>query len=63
MDANAVLLATALALIMVGFLMFEGISIGCISYVVINLLCGKRDKLTPLMYILAALFVCKYIFL
>ena len=88
--------ATAPALIMVGFLMFEGIkdlkfdpdtmtdtlpaylciismplfysisegiSIGCISYVVINLLCGKAKKITPLMYVLAVLFVCKYIFL
>ncbi|MBQ9015467.1 MAG: NCS2 family permease [Firmicutes bacterium] len=88
--------ATAPALIMVGFLMFEGIrdlrfepdnmtdtlpaylciiamplfysisegiSIGCISYVVINLLCGRREKITILMYVLAALFVCKYIFL
>ena len=41
----------------------EGISIGCISYVVINLLCGKAKKITPLMYVLAVLFVCKYIFL
>lgn len=41
----------------------EGIAIGVISYVVINLLCGKSKKITPLMYILAVLFVLKYIFL
>ena len=41
----------------------EGIAIGVISYVVINLICGKHKKITPLMYILAVLFVCKYIFL
>lgn len=41
----------------------EGIAVGVISYVVINLLCGKAKKITPLMYILAVLFVCKYIFL
>lgn len=41
----------------------EGISIGVISFVVINLVCGKAKKITPLMYILAVLFVCKYIFL
>lgn len=41
----------------------EGISVGVISYVVINVICGKAMKITPLMYILAALFVCKYIFL
>ena len=88
--------ATAPALIMVGFLMFEGIkeiqfspknmtdtipaylciiamplfysisegiSFGVISYVIINLVCGKRDKITTLMYILAVLFILKYIFL
>ena len=41
----------------------EGIAVGVISYVVINLVCGKAKKITPLMYILAVLFVCKYIFL
>lgn len=41
----------------------EGIAIGVIYYVVINLICGKAKKITPLMYILAVLFVLKYIFI
>ena len=41
----------------------EGIAMGVISYVVINLCCGKSRKITPLMYVLAVLFVCKYAFL
>ena len=41
----------------------EGIAIGVISYVIINLCCGKAKKITPLMYVLAVIFVCKYIFL
>jgi len=41
----------------------EGIALGVISYVVINLVCGKAKKITPLMYILAILFILKYIFL
>ncbi len=41
----------------------EGIAVGVISYVVINAVCGKAKRITPLMYILAVLFVCKYIFL
>lgn len=41
----------------------EGIAIGVISYVVINVICGKAKKITPLMYVLTVLFVCKYIFL
>lgn len=88
--------ATAPALIMVGFLMFsgitdlkfsddnltetipaylailamplfysisEGIALGIISYVILNLASGKAKKVTPLMYILSVLFVLKYIFL
>ena len=41
----------------------DGIAAGVISYVVINLVCGKAKKITPLMYILAVLFICKFIFL
>ena len=41
----------------------EGISLGVISYVVINLVLGKRKNITILMYILAILFICKYIVL
>ena len=41
----------------------EGISMGIISYVVLNLICGKGKKVTPLMYVLAVLFILKYIFL
>ncbi len=41
----------------------DGISVGVISYVVINLFAGKGKKVKPLMYILAVLFVLKYILL
>lgn len=41
----------------------EGISLGIISYVVLNVCTGKAKKVNPLMYILAVLFVLKYIFL
>ena len=41
----------------------EGISLGIISYVLLNLAAGKGKKVTPLMYVLAVLFVLKYIFL
>lgn len=41
----------------------EGISLGIISYVVLNLCTGKGKKVTPLMYVLSVLFVLKYIFL
>lgn len=41
----------------------EGIAMGVISYVIINVCCGKAKKITPLMYVLAVLFICKYIFL
>ena len=87
--------ATAPALIIVGFLMFntvtdikfedrsltsaipaylciiampllysiaDGIAIGIISYVVINLVCRSK-KIQPIMYVLAILFILKYILL
>ena len=43
----------------------EGISMGIISYVVINLITGeaKDKKISALMYVLAILFILKYIFL
>ena len=41
----------------------EGISFGVISYVIINALAGKTEKISPLMYILAVLFILKYILL
>jgi AGZA family xanthine/uracil permease-like MFS transporter len=41
----------------------EGISLGIISYVVLNLCTGKAKKVSPLMYVLAVLFILKYIFL
>ena len=43
----------------------EGISMGVISYVVINVITGKakEKKISLLMYILAGLFILKYIFI
>jgi AGZA family xanthine/uracil permease-like MFS transporter len=43
----------------------EGISMGVIAYVVINLITGeaKEKKISALMYVLAILFILKYIFL
>lgn len=43
----------------------EGIALGIISYVVINLMAGKAQekKISPIMYVLAVLFVLKYFML
>ena len=41
----------------------NGILIGLITYVLMNIVCGKFEKLTPMMYILAVLFILKYIFI
>ena len=41
----------------------HGILLGMISYVAINILCGKFKNITIMMYILAVLFILKYIFL
>ena len=41
----------------------EGISLGIISYVLLNVAAGKGKSVKPLMYVLAVLFILKYIFL
>ena len=41
----------------------DGILLGMISYVVLNMAAGKFKKITPTMYILAVLFILKYIFI
>ncbi len=41
----------------------NGILLGMIAYVLMNLICGNFKKITPVMYILAILFILKYIFI
>ena len=41
----------------------NGIMIGMIAYVLMNAICGNFKKITPAMYILAALFILKFIFI
>ena len=41
----------------------EGISLGIISYVLLNVAAGKHKTVKPLMYVLALLFILKYIYL
>lgn len=43
----------------------EGISMGVISYVILNLMTGKakEKKISALMYVLTVLFILKYVFL
>ena len=41
----------------------NGILLGMITYVLMNLVTGKAKKLSPIMYILAVLFILKYIFI
>ena len=66
-DLNDVAEAVPAYLCMIAMPLFysisEGIAFGVISYVIINVACGKAKKIAPLMYLLAILFVLKYIFL
>ena len=41
----------------------NGILLGMIAYVAMNLICGNFKKITPAMYILAVLFILKFIFI
>ena len=41
----------------------NGILLGMITYVLMNIICGNFKKITPVMYILAVLFILKFIFI
>ena len=41
----------------------NGILLGMITYVLMNLITGKSKKLSPVMYVLAVLFILKFIFI
>ncbi|MBE6238045.1 MAG: NCS2 family permease [Bacteroidales bacterium] len=41
----------------------NGILLGMVTYVLMNMVCGKFKKITPAMYILAILFTLKFIFI
>lgn len=41
----------------------EGISMGVISYVALNLVSGDRKRVNPMLLVLAILFIAKYIFM
>ena len=53
----------ALIMMPLAYSISAGIMLGMIAYVIINMCCGKFKKLTPAMYILAVLFILKYIFI
>ena len=52
-----------LILMPVAYSISDGILIGLISYVVLNALTGKAKEITPTMYVLAVLFILRYIFI
>ena len=41
----------------------NGILLGLITYVLMNMICGNFKKITPVMYVLAVLFILKFIFI
>ena len=47
----------------VAYSISDGILLGVISYVLLNAFAGKFKKISPTMWVLAALFICKYIFI
>ena len=52
-----------IALMPLSYSISDGILIGMICYVLLNILCGKPKKISVMMYILATLFILKYIFI
>ncbi|MGM9735777.1 MAG: NCS2 family permease [Candidatus Cryptobacteroides sp.] len=52
-----------IAIMPLAYSIADGILLGVISYVVLNLIVGKSRKLTPGMYVLAVIFILKYVFM
>lgn len=40
----------------------DGMVLGLLCYVLVKLGCGKHKEVSPTMYVLAALFILKFIF-
>ena len=51
-----------MAFIPLAYSISDGIQLGLISYVLLNLLRGNTGKLKPGMYVLTLVFVLRYIF-
>ena len=47
----------------VAYSISDGILLGVISFVLLNACAGKFKKISPTMWVLAVLFICKYIFI
>ena len=61
--AEAIPAFVCLVIMPLAYSISDGILLSMIFYVVFNLLCGNFKRITPTMYVLAVLFVLKYIFL
>ncbi len=60
---DAVPCFVAICMMGLAYSISEGISLGVITWVVLHLLMKKTDETSPLMYVLAVLFVLKYFFI
>ena len=61
--AEAIPAFVCLILMPLAYSISDGILIGMIFYVLFNLMCGNYKRITPTMYILAVMFILKYIFI
>ncbi len=61
--AEAIPAFVCLILMPLAYSISDGILIGMIFYVLFNLMCGNFKRITPTMYILALMFILKYIFI
>jgi len=52
-----------IALMVFGYGITEGVSAGCVSFVLVKALSGRGREVHPIMYVIAVAFVARYIFL
>jgi AGZA family xanthine/uracil permease-like MFS transporter len=51
------------AMMVFGFAIHEGISIGCISFAAVKLVSGRPREVHPVMYVIALALIARYAFL
>lgn len=52
----------AVALMVFGFAIHEGVSAGCVSYAIVKTVAGRYREVHPIMYIIAIALIARYIF-
>lgn len=60
---DVILVSVVLLMMLLIFLIVYGIVLGFILYIVVKLVCGKKDEISISVWVLIVLFIVKFVFL